>query len=258
MFLAGRNSQETKVNPYSELDQLYTDVLRAAISRMDEHGGDVERIRQVFGIIGVLQALLPLADFATFVGLTENEVLIMLRHLHSTVVLPTNGSVKLSPHFFHRSFIDFITDMHRCTDFLVDANLDETRMCMQCLDIMMRSLKRDLLNLAGRNPRSIPRDELYVMVDRAFPPSLRYACEFWAVHLERITASDSVGTHAEIEELAKFAECHLLYWLEAMSVLGANDAAVTLTKKTSIWAVRMPTILNMSTLDGLILINKPR
>ncbi len=48
VLLAGKNRQATTVNPYSALDQVYLDVLRAAISpNMDEK--DVERIRLVLG-----------------------------------------------------------------------------------------------------------------------------------------------------------------------------------------------------------------
>lgn len=233
LLLTESDKKHTGVNPYTTLDQLYMDVLSAATTSRND-GENVKRIRLVLGAIVVLQNLLPFPDFAALLQLAEDEVLASLYHLHSIVVVQSHNSINSSPRFFHPSFPNFITDIRRCTDerFRVDTKVDETRMCIQCLDIMMNALTRDPLKLvaSGRNAQSIPRDELDMMVDQAFPPLLRYACEFWPVHLEGGTEK----VPAVMEKFKRFANEYLLYWMEATTWLGLTDKAAISTREISV------------------------
>ncbi|KLO15554.1 WD40 repeat-like protein [Schizopora paradoxa] len=235
LLLAEKGCQETSVNPYSALDQLYMDVLSSAVSIRDGDESVGRRIRTVLGAVVVLRNILPFPDFAALLHLGEDEILSSLYHLHSIVVFQSHNSISSSPRFFHPSFPDFITDVHRCTDerFWVDTKLDEARLCEECLDIMMNTLIRDPLKLAvnGRNAREIPQDEVDAMANMAFPPLLRYACEFWSAHL---LEGSFEKTPVLLEKLRRFADSFLLHWLEATTWLGLADKVVISTREVSI------------------------
>ncbi len=117
----------------------------------------------------------------------------------------------------------------------------------RCLDVMKSSLKRDLLNLAGRSPRAIPKEELSTMVGQAFSPLLRYACEFWAEHLRRIDSSlegrdtEALGDFIGVE---RCKQDYLFYWLEAMSWLGLTEKVSHCLNHAIDMTVRSPAIMS--------------
>ncbi len=91
MLLTGKNRQATTVNPYSTLDQVYLDVLRAAIS-LNMGKEDVAHIRLVLGTIVVLQNPLPLTDFANLMKLLKS-----MFSRHSVIFIPSLSSQPTIP-----------------------------------------------------------------------------------------------------------------------------------------------------------------
>jgi len=68
-------------------------------------------------------------------------------------------------------------------------------------------------------------DGLDLLVNKAFQPHLRYACEFWATHL---IADASLPLDALLaRSLSRFCNEKLLCWVESMCLLREFDHLMT-------------------------------
>jgi hypothetical protein len=58
------------------------------------------------------------------------------------------------------------------------------------------------------------------LVGGKIPPELCYACSYWAIHLSHASVNDELSGLVE-----NFALCHLLNWLEVLSLISHLDVA---------------------------------
>ena len=99
-----------------------------------------------------------------------------------------------------------------------------------CLRIMCDNLKFNICDLP-RSEWSTDRTQLHDRIDDFIPPHLAYACTYWATHL--IAGLNLVGWNNEVcGLLERFATCHLLNWLEALSIIGRVATAFTSLETT--------------------------
>jgi hypothetical protein len=85
--------------------------------------------------------------------------------------------------------------------------------------VMDKCLKRDICDLCvpGASVKNIQPG----LLDLRLPPHIRYACRYWAQHVEH--SSDPLRNYNHIRS---FMRIHLLHWLEAMSLLGEMSASI--------------------------------
>jgi hypothetical protein len=96
---------------------------------------------------------------------------------------------------------------------LVDEKLIHFKLTGTCLDIMSKSLKKNICNL--ESPGSLASDVEEDMIIRCLPSHLQYACRYWVDHLERGSFDIPDGGMVHM-----FLKTYLLYWLEALSLIG--------------------------------------
>jgi hypothetical protein len=68
-------------------------------------------------------------------------------------------------------------------------------------------------------------------IEKAIPPHLAYACQFWADHLHPALRSGILKTN-----LQDFIYNNLLYWFEALSLLDNVALATPALLKTAQWS----------------------
>ena len=215
---------KAKLRSSMTLDSLYLSAFQDAFDGVDTE--DNEKVRLVIGT--VILAVNPLAPsaIATLVNLGKQEVMNLLRLIHSLLKLPEDPDSTVLP--FHKSFPDFITDPLRCSDerFLISHERGHLELALNCLKLMSDSLEQNLLSLPNYALNSEVKD-LQARVDSCISTALQYACKSWCNHVIEVRGDVT----AIIPALDGFLQKGFLAWLEVLSVIGAaRDAVVALER----------------------------
>ena len=207
----------TRLKTNTTLDLLYTSILQEAFGA--DHIENDPRVRSVLGAVVLAANPLSPSAIATILGFESEEVLPLLSSLHSLLVLREDTDLPARP--FHKSFPDFIVDPDRCTNprFRVFPPDHHTELLFGCLETMNRELKRNMCQL----PDGVVNSEVIDLKERVeerIGQALEYACRSWHKHV--------IGTipARTIPILHRFLEEKFLFWLEALSVLGAAREAI--------------------------------
>jgi hypothetical protein len=197
------------------LDALYGTALESA-GKWD----DADFIDDFHSILGIILVARNPLSHSAIDGLLGKDRRRPSMHIISLLacVLGQTPTVRV----LHPSFADYLMDRGRCgTDiWYIDKNVHNLRIGVKCLERLDDTLKRNMLGLTlGLNDTcgSLPED-------------IVYACTFWIEHICAITDDLSI-----VKRLDGFLHCHLLHWLEAMSILKRSRETITLLKKLFIW-----------------------
>ncbi len=168
------------VHPAAKLDEIYTHILRNALSKDaadDERNSFLECLTTVLGTIAVLFSSLPVPSLASLHSVPDYEVLDSLRDLHPIIYVFDDNDEPIRLH--HASIRGFLLDHRRCIDarFRVDEIKAYTHLARQCRLFMSDNLQKNLCRLRG--PGVLTRDIEQALLTRHLPPSLRYACLYW-------------------------------------------------------------------------------
>ena len=221
-----------KFNESTTLDSLYTSVLKGAFGDEDDPDND-PKVRSVLGAMILAANPISPSSIAMLLDLdADQDVFPLLSSAQSLLILrDTNYPVRP----FHKSFPDFIVDPDRCTNkrFHISAPHHHSRLLISCLELMGRTLEKNMCNLPDCVLNSDISD-LKERTERYIDPALRYACTSWHTHLV-----DSHATSTNSLEIAsalhQFLERKLLFWLEVLSVLDAAKNAVYALRVATEW-----------------------
>ena len=217
--------------PFADLDELYLQLLRTLPKSNPKFV--IDRFQAVVGGIILLRDPLPLSALARFVKYDDYNVSTVLSQLHSVIVPPSrNNDV---PRIYHPSFPDFLTDPSRCSDprFNIAIPTHERRHTLRCFELMSKFLKRDLANIRDPSLINTKVEEFDQKVQDAVPSEVRYACLYWTAHLSCVVHGDEAVMWA----LKDFEKRLMLWWFEAMSLLGSIPVAAGLIQEARRWAV---------------------
>ncbi|KAF2185167.1 vegetative incompatibility protein HET-E-1 [Zopfia rhizophila CBS 207.26] len=206
--------QETKV---SKLDRTYLPILNQLFG--DEDGEDRERwindFQEIIGSIVVLKSPLSISSLAYLLKLPKEDIRCRLDSLHSVLSISANEDVPVR--LLHLSFRDFLVDPQKRGKSLlwVDETDTRKRLASKCLQLMSspKGLRQNMCNLPMPGVLKNKIDEPTMAV--CLPPEIRYACRYWAHHLEQSKGRIHDGDQAHL-----FLQKYFLYWLEALSLLG--------------------------------------
>ncbi|KAF9505219.1 hypothetical protein BS47DRAFT_1374330 [Hydnum rufescens UP504] len=232
LILNTQSLREAGATPYAQLDKLYMEVLRNSLSSSN-HREILRRFQVVVGSIVLLREPLPLHSLAEFIQFETRVVETSLRHLHSVIVPPSNTHE--APRIYHPSFLELITDPSRCpmSEFVIVAVPEqELRHAIRCFQLMATHLRRDVAGIMDPSLLNQDVDGFEEKVRVALPPEAQYACRYWASHLLRV----GFGERRMIQALEEFSMRSILWWFEAMSLLGNISNAVRLIEEVYHWA----------------------
>jgi len=219
---------KAKLRPGTTLDLLYLSCFQNAFNRTST--GDDEKVRLVIGAVILATNPLPPSAIAALVNFGKQQVMNLLRLIQSLLKLSEDPDSPVLP--FHKSFPDFILDIHRCSDqrFHIPPPTGHLKLASNCLTLMNKSLEQNLLSLPNYALNSEIED-LRTRIDNRISLALRYACKSWHNHLTEVRED----IKDVIPALRSFLREGFLAWLEVLSVIGAARDAVIALEKLTLW-----------------------
>jgi len=213
------------------IDNLYRDVLEAAIKQFDD-AQTLENCCSIVGTVILLQTPLSSKDLGQLLGLKPQYIQNLLSDMHSLLIVPED--IHDTIRTFHASFHDFLTNKKRSLPRMFIQPTSQHRAITLCLlKHMVECMERNMCSL-DRFKLNSETDDLAHLTETHFPGSLRYSCRYWADHLVCVSTADS-GVEELVEALDKFACTKLLFWIEVLSLLGTLGTAVTALDKARNW-----------------------
>jgi hypothetical protein len=232
---------DTSGTSLEKLDRLYLQILLQAYGT--RNAASCDTLRYVVGSIVMAKDPLSREGLDKLLGLGRH----LLQH---PISLPNDVSIKLTSsekivsslrsilrldsgpiRVLHPSIFDFFTNPRRCSDprFQIDKATYNQVLALRCLAVM-NELKMDICGLGDYTILNSDITDLHACLPRHIPESLRYACRFFAQHINDSSNLGDMITH----KLTLFLTSHLLHWIEAMSLLGeisrAEESLATLSE----------------------------
>ena len=204
----------------SPLEQIYTFILKGAIP--DLHPARRYQFNSVMRqVLGTLEPL-PMAslnEIRRFFPITQDhfDVEPILRSIASLVTGATDPTTPVR--FFHTSFRDFLTDRARSGEFFVDPNGVHQDLAISTLASMKNGLQFNICGLDSSYLRNSDVPDLAQRIRERISPHLSYSCRFWTAHVRGAT----FDTHLANELHSFFKNQRLLFWFEALGLLGRID-----------------------------------
>jgi hypothetical protein len=195
------------------LDGMYAQILVQAAKTTGNPKPHERALRKVLSATVLLQEPMPPSALAVLVD-EEKRAAAILSLLSAVLMVDNKAPVRL----FHPSFPDFITNEERCKDarFLVSRSEGHVRLATRCLKIMNLGLCRDICDIQDPSLLNSEVVDLEERLARAVPSELRYACQYWHIHLQHAGVFSNSDLLAVLET---FCAQHLLHWVEVLSLV---------------------------------------
>ena len=209
----------------SKLDRTYLPILNQLFD--DEDEVDKERrtseFQEIVGSIIVLESPLSIPSLAHLLNIPKEDINCRLDLLHSVLSIPVNEDMPVR--LLHLSFRDFLLNPQKRgkSPFWVDERETHERLASNCLQLMSTTLKRDICDLQA--PGTLTTEIESSRVLQCLSPEVQYACIYWVQHIQK-----SGAQLYDNDQVHLFLQKHLLYWLEALSLMGkTSDSVLALT-----------------------------
>lgn len=132
--------------------------------------------------------------------------------------------------FIHQSAKDYVISGNGREVLCLDQAEEHGKTALQALNILFKTLKRDICGL--KNPGRLASEVREAAVKDALL-RIEYACCYWVYHLSDQLADPS---HVQLSTtllsdggtVHKFLQAHLLHWIEALSLLRRLSEGVTM------------------------------
>ena len=211
-----------KVKGNTTLDTLYMLILQAAYP--ESNSVDFKNVRSVLSAVILAANPLSTSAIATLLDISIDDVSPVLLVVQSLLIFNHhNTEHPVRP--FHKSFPDFLVAKNRCSNvrFYIPPPYYHTEFLVNCLRLMNQRLRVNLCSL----PNAVINSEdktLGGKIKEWIDPALDYACKSWYKHLDTNLSTEQISTITSTVD--QFLKEKFLFWLEALSLLGAVKAAV--------------------------------
>jgi len=158
----------------------------------------------------------------------------VLKSLHA--VLYTENDKVLT---YHKSFTDFIFDQNRAKKFWCDQAKHHQLLTNSCFRVM-DGLKFNIANIESSFLLDCDNSALPNAVKQNITPVLSYSSLNWEYHLSAAASTDS-DTLCDI--LLKFLQLRVLFWIEAMNLLGSCSQGNRMLQRARKWVPNVSEIL---------------
>jgi len=227
------------------IDSLYSQILLHAFSDVKESTVFVN-MRRVLGAIVLAFNPLSRRELSTILGAPMSLISTTLRHLHSVILIPADESKEIR--IFHKSFPDFLQDGKRCIDprFHIKPETYHSHMVLNCLELM-KKLKRNpcILSPFVMNQSAL---DLPKLLEKELGGAVRYACGYWARHLELCPTSGTYHFQVALSATKILKSAPL--WIEVMSLEGHLEGVIHSMNSLLAWLDKVSCYL-LSNLEGL-------
>ncbi|TFK97743.1 hypothetical protein BDV98DRAFT_607426 [Pterulicium gracile] len=196
------------------MDSLYQQIVEEAI---EAAGISREEALAVVHSVILAQRPLSLREIDQLAGVDDFEgVHRTIQSLHAVIRISDNGHIFT----YHKSFPDFMLDGNRSPRITCARSLTHGTFAQTCIDTMLKSLSFNMCNL----PSSYLFDNEVIDIRERLEEgilgvnALEYSCRFWMSHV-----GSSVLDNTLSAKVSMFARDKILYWIEAMNLLGARS-----------------------------------
>ncbi|KAG9092213.1 hypothetical protein FS749_015913 [Ceratobasidium sp. UAMH 11750] len=206
----------------AQLDELYTTAIKAGVGSEEED--DLADVLQCLGVIIVTATRTPLSvpNLARLLRgrIPQDTLDYVLQYLSSVLYVDEKrgDAIRVS----HPSFMDFITNRSRSKELCVDLEQQNTILAECCLETMTSELRFNICDLETSHLLNRDVPGLEARVRDAIGPHLDYSCVYWSGHLVAARKQRMDGPLR-----AFLFEPQLLYWIEALSLLGKLSVALS-------------------------------
>ena len=215
--------QYQTTNQVSRLDRTYLPILNQLFDDEDklDHERRTSEFREVVGSIVILESPLSIVSLAHLLNIPQEDISYRLDLLHSVLNIPVDKDKPVR--LLHLSFRDFLLDTQKRgkSPFWVDEKKTHERLARKCLQLLSspKGLKQNMYNQT--RPGTVRSKINYQIIGNALSLEVRYACRYWAYHLNQ-----SGGRICDGGIVDAFLKKNFLYWLEAMSFIGELSESI--------------------------------
>ena len=223
------------------VDELYERILGEAFS-----DASVRPLRlRILHTIVCAESGIKMSVLADLMNSDQDTVRKVVESLHAVLfVSPKDGCV----YWYHASFPEFVFSQARAKftvslrrnylarqviDVFCDASAHHGFLARRCFSIM-QALHFNMCNLPSSYVFDSVVHGLDSSIDKTFSPTLRYVSKNWARHLLRAVPAKNDADDL-ICGLKDFLENKLLFWIEAMNLIGAKSECSSLVKDAESW-----------------------
>ena len=224
------------------VDELYGRILAVAFR---DAWVRATRLRILHTIVCVKTSV-GVSVLANLTNTDEDTVKRVVESLHAVLYISSkDGCV----YWYHTSFPDFVFSRTRARisiplhtthgfDVFCDARLHHGILARQCFSVMQKCLYFNMCNLPSSFLLDSEVPELDASVDKAFNPTLRYVSRHWGRHLV-LAQPVKDETDDLFCRLKDFLYKKLLFWIEAMNLIGGKYECSSLLKDAETWLERV-------------------
>ena len=221
------------------VDELYERILGEAF-----WDGRVRAARlRILHTIVCAESRINLSVLADLTNTDQDTVERVVESLHAVLYVSSkDGCV----YWYHASFPDFVFSQARARisldennrtqefDVFCDAPTHHGELARRCFSVMQESLHFNMCDLPSSYLFDSEVPVLNASIDKTFSLTLRYVSRHWARHLLRaVPATDD--TDELFCGLKDFVCDKLLFWIEAMNLIGAKTECSSLLKDAESW-----------------------
>ncbi|KIO10658.1 hypothetical protein M404DRAFT_20906 [Pisolithus tinctorius Marx 270] len=212
------------------LDGMYATILGSVVPKS---GTPFLRFRSVMQQVLTMLEPLPMAALNHMRSVFPNkedhyDVVIILQFMAPVLGGVADGSSPVRP--LHASFYDFLTDHSRSGDYFIDTS-NSSNLAYASMRVLTKELRFNICRLENSYLSNSQIPDLPERIKSNISQHLSYSCKFWAEHLGMAKFDSCLATSVQaIVESEK-----ILFWIEALSLLGALGSAESSLAITARW-----------------------
>jgi hypothetical protein len=216
---------------HDRLDDLYRVALTHPFESYDESA--LKLVHSILGAIVVAREQLTDEKLSRLLGVDIDHVRRVLSRLQPVL----RGGLGRPVQVLHASFTDFLCDLERCQDprFHINPSAHHLVLASGCLRVMQQDLKFNICGIETSYKQNKDIEGIQKRVDGAITPTLVYASQYWADHLESESVPAS-GSHTLVDAVTDFFNHRFLYWIEVFSVKDQMSTTSVILRKAADWA----------------------
>jgi len=138
--------------------------------------------------------------------------------------------------WYHKSFPDFLFDRDRSKKFWCNKAEHHRYLTESCFRIMKSGLRFNIANIPSSFVLNDDDPMLLDVVKHNIPPFLSYSCRNWDYHLCAIEMRDMAPI---CEVLSEFLKLRVLFWIEAMNLLGLDGQCDPVLRNAYKWVTKV-------------------
>ncbi|KAL5639975.1 hypothetical protein ACGC1H_006517 [Rhizoctonia solani] len=196
---------------HTQIDALYTAVLKSALNEEELEADEIEDIRVVLRTVLFAQEPINVKTIAELAEINHPQRVIHALHPLLSVLHQSEETGLVST--LHASFHDFMFSIERSGTYCYDVAEHSQLLAQRCFLVMKNQLQFNICNLASSFVPDKEVEDIEERIKANIPPTLGYACRHWANHLALVPQASALLTL-----LDEFL-CHrLLFWMEVLSL----------------------------------------